>query len=47
VPGSSPATFVEVVLERDDAPRIVEVPDDLAAALEAEAAAGEAFARLS
>ncbi len=47
MPGSSPATFVEVVLERDDAPRIVEVPDDLAAALEAEAAAGEAFARLS
>jgi hypothetical protein len=38
---------VEVVLERDDAPRIVEVPDDLAAALEAEAAAGDAFAGLS
>ncbi len=45
--GVAAGDIVEVVLERDDAPRIVEVPDDLAAALGAEAAAGEAFARLS
>jgi hypothetical protein len=37
---------VEVVIARDDAPRTVEVPDDLAAALEA-AAARQAFDSLS
>ena len=34
---------VEVAIERDDAPRVVEVPEDLAAALAAEPAAQQAF----
>lgn len=38
---------VEVTLEVDSAPREVEVPADLAAALEADAAAGTAFDTLS
>jgi hypothetical protein len=38
---------VEVVLERDEAPREVEVPEALAAALAADAAARAAFERLS
>jgi uncharacterized protein YdeI (YjbR/CyaY-like superfamily) len=38
---------VEVVLERDEAPREVEVPAALAAALERDAEAGRAFAGLA
>jgi hypothetical protein len=38
---------VEVVLERDDAPREVELPEPLAAALAADAGARAAFERLS
>lgn len=38
---------VEVVLELDDAPREVEVPDALAAALEQDPAAADAFAALA
>jgi hypothetical protein len=38
---------VEVPLEPDEAPREVAVPDDLAAALAAEPAAGAAFGRLA
>jgi hypothetical protein len=37
---------VDVDVELDEAPRTVTVPDDLAAALAADAAAGAAFARL-
>ncbi|MFF1879431.1 YdeI/OmpD-associated family protein [Leifsonia sp. NPDC058230] len=36
-----------VTIEKDDQPRTVDVPADLAAALAADAAAGERFARLS
>jgi uncharacterized protein YdeI (YjbR/CyaY-like superfamily) len=39
--------MVEVAIERDDNPRVVEVPEDLAAALQGEEAASEAFAGLS
>ncbi len=39
--------LVEVAIERDEAPRVVEVPEDLAAALNTDDAAGEAFTRLS
>ncbi len=38
---------VEVTLRRDDAPRMVEVPEDLAAALATDDAARDAFASLS
>lgn len=38
---------VEVTVERDDSPREVEVPEDLAAALAADEAASAAFQRLS
>ena len=38
---------VEIELERDDEPRVVETPPDLAAALAAEADAQEAWERLS
>jgi hypothetical protein len=38
---------VSVVMERDDAPRSVEVPADLQAALDADQTAREAWARLS
>ena len=38
---------VEVAIERDDAPRVVEVPEDLAAALATDSAAQEAFTSLS
>lgn len=38
---------ITVTLEKDDAPRSVEVPDDLAAALAANPAAAAAFAALS
>jgi hypothetical protein len=38
---------IEVTLEVDDAPRVVEVPPELAAAFEADPAAAEAWARLS
>ena len=36
-----------MVIEREDEPRVVEVPEDLAAALADDGAAGEAFAGLS
>jgi hypothetical protein len=45
--GVSTGEVVEVAIERDDAPRVVEVPEDLAAALAGEEAASEAFADLS
>jgi len=38
---------VEVTLELDDAPRVVVLPDDFAAALGSDAAASDAFAKLS
>ena len=38
---------VEVTLDLDDAPRVVEVPDDLAAALDGDPAAAAAWAKLS
>ena len=45
--GVAAGEVVEVAIERDDEPRVVEVPEDLAAALEADEAAGTAFAGLS
>jgi len=45
--GLSAGQKVSVVMERDDAPRSVEVPADLQAALDADRAAREAWARLS
>lgn len=45
--GLSAGQTVAVVMERDDEPRTVEVPSDLEAAFEADAAAREAWARLS
>ncbi len=45
--GVAAGDTVEIVLERDDAPRVVEVPDDLAAALAGDDAAGQAFGGLS
>jgi hypothetical protein len=45
--GVSAGQTVEVDIEVDDAPREVEVPEDLAAALEVEPAALAAFDRLS
>jgi hypothetical protein len=38
---------VEIVIDRDDAPRVVEVPDELAAALDAEPALRAAFDAMS
>jgi hypothetical protein len=43
----SPGDQVDVLVELDDAPREVEVPDELAAALRADADASAAFGRLS
>jgi len=45
--GVSAGDELDVLIELDDAPREVEVPDDLAAALAASPAAGTAFAALS
>ncbi len=45
--GVAAGDVVEVEVELDEAPRSVEVPDDLAAALTAAPAAEAAFARLS
>ena len=45
--GADVGDEVDVTLERDDSPREVEVPGDLAAALAADGAASAAFARLS
>jgi hypothetical protein len=45
--GVSAGEVVEVAIERDDAPRVVEVPEDLAAALDGEEAVSEAFVGLS
>jgi bifunctional DNA-binding transcriptional regulator/antitoxin component of YhaV-PrlF toxin-antitoxin module len=45
--GITAGDVVDVDVELDDAPRTVTVPDDLAAALAADAAAGAAFARMS
>ena len=39
--------LVEVAIERDDAPRVVQVPHDLAAAFQDDLAAGQTFAALS
>ena len=45
--GIVPGDEVEVVIDRDDAPREVEVPPELAAALAADATAAAAFDALS
>lgn len=45
--GIAPGDSVEIVLERDEAPREVAVPDDLAAALGTEPVLREAFDRMS
>lgn len=45
--GVQAGDVLTVTVEKDDAPRSVEVPDDLAAALAANPAAAEAFAALS
>jgi hypothetical protein len=45
--GIAPGDAVEIQLERDDAPRDVVVPDDLAEALAAETGLREAFDRMS
>jgi hypothetical protein len=45
--GIAPGDAVEIQLERDDAPREVAVPDDLAEALAAETGLREAFDRMS
>jgi hypothetical protein len=45
--GVAAGDVVDVDLEPDEAPRTVTVPDDLAAALAGDPAAGAAFARLS
>jgi bifunctional DNA-binding transcriptional regulator/antitoxin component of YhaV-PrlF toxin-antitoxin module len=45
--GIGPGDAIEVTLELDTAPRIVEVPADLATALDARPGAREAFDRLS
>ncbi|MBX3062331.1 MAG: YdeI/OmpD-associated family protein [Anaerolineae bacterium] len=45
--GITPGDTVEVTLELDEEPRTVEVPDDLAAALEAKAGARAAFDKLA
>ncbi|MBW3614372.1 MAG: YdeI/OmpD-associated family protein [Actinobacteria bacterium] len=45
--GVAAGDVVRVSIERDEAPRVVEVPEDLTAAIAADDAAGEAFSRLS
>ncbi|MET0773040.1 MAG: YdeI/OmpD-associated family protein [Candidatus Limnocylindrales bacterium] len=45
--GLGPGAAIEVTLELDTAPRTVDVPPDLAAAMEARPGAREAFDRLS
>jgi hypothetical protein len=45
--GVLPGVRVEVVISRDDRPRVVEIPPELAAALAANPAAQAAFDRLS
>jgi len=45
--GIAAGETITVTLERDDAPRVIEVPDDLALALAANAAAKSAFDALS
>ncbi len=45
--GVAAGEVVQVTIERDEEPRVVEVPEDLAAALATDKAAGEAFAGLS
>jgi hypothetical protein len=45
--GIAPGDLVEIEVERDEAPREVAVPDDLATALAAEPGAREAFDRMS
>lgn len=45
--GVTAGDTVEVTLERDDSPRVVDVPDDLAAALATDEAARDAFESLS
>lgn len=45
--GVAAGDVVEVTLAVDDAPRVVDVPADLAAGLAANPAAGDTFARLS
>ena len=47
VAGVVPGELVEVVVSRDDRPRVVEIPAELAAALAADPAAHAAFDRLS
>lgn len=45
--GVAAGDVVQVTIERDEAPRVVDVPGDLAAALATEEAASEAFTGLS
>ena len=45
--GVAAGEVVEVAIERDEEPRVVEVPEELAAALATDEAAAEAFAGLS
>ena len=45
--GVAAGDFVDVTVELDEEPRIVEIPDDLAAALAADGDASAAFDRLS
>jgi hypothetical protein len=45
--GKGAGDDVDVTIELDEEPRVIEVPADLAAALDAEAAAKEAFEKLS
>jgi hypothetical protein len=45
--GLSPGDLVEVLVELDDAPRVVEVPPELATALNEDAVAAAAFGKLS
>jgi Bacteriocin-protection, YdeI or OmpD-Associated/Domain of unknown function (DUF1905) len=45
--GVLPGELVDVVVSRDDRPRVVEIPPELAAALAADPAAQAAFDRLS
>jgi Bacteriocin-protection, YdeI or OmpD-Associated/Domain of unknown function (DUF1905) len=45
--GVGAGDVVDVTIELDEEPRVVEVPEDLAAALAADGAAAEAFERLS
>jgi bacteriocin resistance YdeI/OmpD-like protein/uncharacterized protein DUF1905 len=45
--GVDPGQRVDVVVSRDDRPRVIEIPPELAAALAADPMAGAAFERLS